>query len=206
MAQPALAARHRPPACCRSCSSQTGTLGAGAEAGLQVELDNVIAIGRKDYILRSVHPQASCRSLRAGCPCLVCISHDLLHAPLQFGLQWNVTWGRLSRLTELEVQQLGDAGAVLRFLFGRWSICAGHLVSGLLLTAWFQTRLPCCDEQALGEAQGPFSQTLICCYRGRPARLRRPPISASLLALTSRSDACTQARAARAAAMQVGCL
>lgn len=100
-------------------------MGAGAEAGLQVDLDNVIVIGRKDYVLRSVHPQAS--SVGAGqarvgagqavwapgCPCPVCTASELLHdfAALQFGLQWNVTWGRLSRLAELEVQQLDQPGA-----------------------------------------------------------------------------------------------
>lgn len=42
---------------------------AGSEAGLQLDLNNVLVIGRKDYVLRSVHPQASCSlyALIAGC-------------------------------------------------------------------------------------------------------------------------------------------
>ncbi|KAL4433623.1 hypothetical protein ABPG75_000064 [Micractinium tetrahymenae] len=57
----------------------------GAEAGVHVNLAHVIVVGRKDYVLRSVHPQ--------------------------YGLQWNVTWGRVNRMTELEMGGMGGSTA-----------------------------------------------------------------------------------------------
>ncbi|KAI3434469.1 hypothetical protein D9Q98_002546 [Chlorella vulgaris] len=64
---------------------QLGQLDAsvlGDEAGVNIELSSVVIIGRRDYVLRAVHPQ--------------------------FGLQWNVTWGQVDRMPELEVQQFGN--------------------------------------------------------------------------------------------------
>jgi hypothetical protein len=34
-------------------------LHAGDEAGVNIELSSVVIIGRRDYVLRAVHPQAS---------------------------------------------------------------------------------------------------------------------------------------------------
>lgn len=34
----------------------------GSEAGLDLDFSSVIVVGRKDYVLRSVHPQASALS------------------------------------------------------------------------------------------------------------------------------------------------
>jgi hypothetical protein len=41
---------------------------AGAEAGLDVDLANVVVIGRKDYVLRSVHPQVGGKLIRKLLP------------------------------------------------------------------------------------------------------------------------------------------
>lgn len=91
---------------------------AGAEAGLQPDLSNVLVIGRKDYVLRSVHPKASSNGafIVASCECgwhrFVSNAQCPLSALLQYGMQWNVTWGRFSRLAELEVQPLQQPGAI----------------------------------------------------------------------------------------------
>lgn len=37
-----------------------------------------------------------------------CVRHQLTPSLLQFGLQWNVTWGQVDRMPELEVQQFGN--------------------------------------------------------------------------------------------------
>jgi hypothetical protein len=46
---------------------------AGAEAGLDVDLANVVVIGRKDYVLRSVHPKVGGKlKKKAAAICLTC--------------------------------------------------------------------------------------------------------------------------------------
>lgn len=59
------------PVHCRTVYDFDGELGQldpaslGAETGLDVDLAHVIAVGRKDYVLRSVHPQV--RGWRTSC-------------------------------------------------------------------------------------------------------------------------------------------
>lgn len=80
-------------------------------------------IGRKDYVLRSVHPQASLPQgwmlwRVAAMPFFSCLCEWVcFSAALQFGLQWNVTWGRINRLSELEMYSVQEQGGHVRFHF-----------------------------------------------------------------------------------------
>lgn len=69
-------------------------LGLGDELGELLGSSATVVVGRKDFVLRSVHPE--------------------------FGEQWNVSWSQVSRLADLEARQVygGDPGVMVQSVNG----------------------------------------------------------------------------------------
>lgn len=137
----------------------SAALGAPPDGAAAVDPSRVIAVGRKDYVLRSVHPQArtaphrllpasaagrcwACEGMRCaggrscwrGCPGgQRSSSHSAPLSHLQFGMQWNVTWGRVSHLSELSVQPVGGPAGAYAALPPQGAADAGGLQEDMSL-------------------------------------------------------------------------